>query len=693
MPLRTAPLTLLMTVLVCTAAPLGATVDAARAGPAATSHYPAAFFAEYHPQTALDMVRQVPGFRIDNGGGGRGLGGARGNVLIDGRRPGTKQDSITAQLERIPADRVDALALVRPGTGGADVDARRLLVDVRLKPGSTRSWAWSATVEQDTDSGGPTPSGRIALIDRIGPTDLRAGLSVGTSFVGNRAVEVIDERDLDSGWGPFERRRDSERFRSRSIALNLNTETELGHRRLLRAHVELGASEHEDRRRSDRVFTEDPAVLREQLGDRQRDRYELGADLAWWPHRDWRARAIALTRRNANDDLDRLRIGASEPELQDARRADQSRIATETVLRTEWVHHGLPEHRLALDLETAWNALEGTLVLDEDAGNGVLVPVDVPGSNTQVEEWRLDGRIHDRFRVGELIFEPALGAEHSVIRQSGPGGREQDFTFVKPALTIVHAPEAGIRNRLRVERVVAQLDFGDFVSSADFADDELDLGNPGLGPQQTWVAELVHERRFGEIGVATLTAFHHWVDDVQDRLPIGDGQDVPGNIGDGRRWGLALQTTMPLDALGLVAARMDLTARWEDSTVVDPVTGIERPFSWQRRYRFGTRLRQDLVESGWAWGIETDYADAARSYGADEIDRYQDGIDVEAFIETTRIAGVKVRLLAQNLLDRPFERERLRFDGDRIPGIEPAFREARDLRRDRSILLSVSGTF
>ena len=50
------------------------------------STYPASFFQENQPATALDMVRLLPGFRLQSGDSGiRGFSGTVGNVLIDGR--------------------------------------------------------------------------------------------------------------------------------------------------------------------------------------------------------------------------------------------------------------------------------------------------------------------------------------------------------------------------------------------------------------------------------------------------------------------------------------------------------------------------------------------------------------------------------------------------------------------------------
>jgi len=45
--------------------------------------YPASFFDRYRPNTAREMVRQVPGFQINDGDIARGFGDAAGNVLIN----------------------------------------------------------------------------------------------------------------------------------------------------------------------------------------------------------------------------------------------------------------------------------------------------------------------------------------------------------------------------------------------------------------------------------------------------------------------------------------------------------------------------------------------------------------------------------------------------------------------------------
>eukprot|EP01030_Chromulinospumella_sphaerica_P023915 gene23915-23975_t len=83
--------------VIATAAPAPAIVLAQESAPAAVqaatptanqgvTAYPASFFAEAQPNSAMDMIARIPGFAFDEGDSVRGYGGAAGNVLIDGQR-------------------------------------------------------------------------------------------------------------------------------------------------------------------------------------------------------------------------------------------------------------------------------------------------------------------------------------------------------------------------------------------------------------------------------------------------------------------------------------------------------------------------------------------------------------------------------------------------------------------------------
>ena len=81
--------TLLLTFAVSLAA-----ADSAKEGAIRQTYYPEDFV-QFVPRSALDLVKQIPGFSVDEGGGDRGFGQADTNVLINGRRVSGKSNGPT----------------------------------------------------------------------------------------------------------------------------------------------------------------------------------------------------------------------------------------------------------------------------------------------------------------------------------------------------------------------------------------------------------------------------------------------------------------------------------------------------------------------------------------------------------------------------------------------------------------------
>ncbi|WP_220337210.1 TonB-dependent siderophore receptor [Wenzhouxiangella sp. 15181] len=647
--------------------------------------YPRSFFDMYSPVDALDMVNQLPGFRLIEGGGSRGFGGNAGNVLINAERPSSKQDRLSQILSRIPAARVEQIELVRGDTGSLTAGGQSVVANVVLRDEGRANWTWKAQVEQDTDSGGPEPGGSVSMVARSGNTRYAAGVEARHFFIGNVADERLEVRGVPAEW-----RDDVEQTQGNDFAASFNSETDWDST-VARFNGKLEHQVFDFFERSERTpqsADESPFSVHR---DTDSDEYELelGGDLQWQATPQTDVKTILVFNREWKD-----RISGRRREVEDLlirrQRANRETREAESIARVEVDWTGWDDHYLEFDLETALNVLDNQLELAIDDGSG-FSPVVVPGADSRVEEWRGDVQISDSWQIDAWTLEPSLGAEVSRISQTGPQGRERSFFFVKPSLAMIHAPASERQTRINLRRSVAQLDFGDFVSATNFGDNEINLGNPSLKPQNTWIAEVAHERRFGEVGVATAKMFFNYVRDLQDRLPI-DGKDVPGNIGDGRRWGMELETTMPMDPIGLDDARLDMDLRWQDSSVEDPVTSRDRPFSGESKFRIHTEFRQDVLAAQTAWGLEAYYEDAVTRYELDELDTRDDGVDLTFFIETTRFLSTKMRLVAQNLLDRRFGRDRRVFESSRVEG-EAAFREVRDFRRGRSLILSLSGSF
>ena len=127
--------------------------DAGRA-PAGQQVYAPEFFARFAPKTALDMVEQVPGFKISEASEDRGFGQASQNVLINGRRISGKSNDAFGVLQRIGANNVvrieivDGATLQIPGLSGqvanvvANVDALSGQWEVQPQFRYTREPSW-----------------------------------------------------------------------------------------------------------------------------------------------------------------------------------------------------------------------------------------------------------------------------------------------------------------------------------------------------------------------------------------------------------------------------------------------------------------------------------------------------------------------------------------------------------------------
>jgi len=649
--------------------------------------YSASFFETYQPISALDMIARVPGFQIREGGGARGFGGTPGNVLINGERPSSKRDSAADLLDRIPAGQVERIELIRGQGGGLDLRGQSVAVNVILRETGGRAVQWSASVEQDTDSGGPTPTGEASLTRRAGSTRFTVGARASRFFFGNPAFERLSDAS-----GPVEQRFEQERTKGHNAGINFNSDTVLERWRLQgNFDFEYQQSRFRERSRREPLAAGEPVRVRIR-GDEDEDLdFELGGDAEYAFNDDLATKAIGLFRFSGNDSAASDEAFLFEREFRDASLARSRRDETESILRAELDWSGWDGHVIEADIEGAFNTLDNALDLSVDEGQGP-VDIEVPGANTRVEELRGDASVADSWRLARWLVETGLAAEVSRISQTGSVGEDQTFFFVKPRLTVTWAPARSRQSRLRFEREVAQLDFFDFVSATNFEDNDLDLGNPDLSPESTWVVELTQEQRFGEIGVVSVTAFGNWIADVEDLLPVGDRFEVPGNIGDGRRLGVTLEATLPLERLAIRGGRLDVETRWQDSRVTDPVTGQTRELSGEREFEFELEFRQDLSWPRLSWGWEVETETAQTSFGVDELDRFDEGVDLEAFVETSQWLGVKFSLTAQNILNREFTRDRRVFDGRRGTG-GLLFGEDRDRRRGRSLILGVSGSF
>lgn len=662
--------------------------------------YPAAFFARYQPNTALEMVNQVPGFLLDDGGDERGFGASVGNVLINDRYPSAKQDSPSQILQRIPASQVARIELIRGQVREVDLLGRPFVLNLVLFEDSAAAIRWEAGLRKNFSLTPLAPNGGISIADRWANWNYNLGVDGRRASFGDPgrrdiydAAGTLTERRFEDheGWG-FNA--NTYLVASRDVGetrwdINTNVGAEVRTERLLtEIEPQAGGGQPSDER-----LVRKRRNLRFEFGaSGERD---LGADLG--------AKAILLYFQLDQDpEVTQRRFDENGAETL-FRNADTEAKATETIGRLEFNWTRFANHVLQFNVEGTRNVIDSELVQIVDDGSGPMI-VPVPGANTRVEELRGDVSMSDTWTLGKIKFEYGLGYETSTIEQTGDAEENRSFSFIKPrsSLTWSASPERQVQ--LRVAREVSQLDFSDFVSATVFEDDDVALGNPNLKPESTWIAELSQEWRFGELGVIKLTGFHHWISDVEDLLPLTPEFEVPGNIGDGRRWGIEFESTLPLDRFGLAGGRLDAKLRWQDSTVTDPVTGDSRvlsseggssqdiSFRNENEYAILLNLRQDLETAQVAWGL--DYRQRAERplFKVNELEVYDEGTQFNAFVETTRWWGIKIRLTLNNITNVADYRDRTVYEAQRR--LSPvSFHEIRRLTNGTRLILGASGAF
>jgi len=661
--------------------------------------YTAEFLQRYQPNTALDMVNRIPGFTLNDGGDKRGFGGAAGNMLINDRRPSAKQDQPSAILGRIPADQVERIELIRVKVRDIDLLGQTAVINVILKADAPATIRWESYVRFNFDLG-TTPYIAMSLADRWRDIDFNVGFDYRNTTYGDPGVI----RRFDPNGTLIEIRDDAHHASGHDIGGYVNASTWLG-----KNFVSLNAKAIDMPRlliTTSTLFPQRPVTpSRQTLFNTKRDIriMELGLDSERILSSNLIGKAILLLSRNETDpSTSQQNFNTSSVQTR-FQAEDELTVQDEVIGRLEFDWAGFADHAVQSDIEYANNTLKNTLVFTDDTGAGPVL-VDVPGGNTRVEEQRWNFLVQDTWSMANLDVNYGVGFEKSTLSQTGDADKERSFNYIKPrtVLTYSHTPKQ--QTRLRIEREVSQLDFIDFVTATVFEDADFTVGNPDLQPDRTWIVELSHERRFGDIGVVKVTAFYHMITDVLDLLPLSATFETTGNIGDGTKKGIILATTLPLEPLGLTGARLDFKVRFQDSNVTDPITGEDRTvsigggfsgdvlFNVDTDYAYTINYRQDLeaAKVSWGWGL----AERGKRvlFKADEIDINNEKFEGTAFIETTRWLGMKIGLEGMNLLDNPQSRDRTIYTAAR--GKSPVLlRELRKGDNGRMVFIKVSGSF
>ncbi len=653
---------------------------AAKPGTAGITSFATAYFQHQQPTSAADMVRLLPGFQIHNGDlGVRGYSGSAGNILIDGQRPTSKEESPEAMLERIPAEAVDHIELIRSGAPGYDMQGYAMLVNVVR---STKVALQGRVEVQDVHSHSGYSAPRMeAQVNWQGDD---SSLDLGTIF-----YQAIDN---GLGYG----RRDQIGADGKPVKLARYAYPRLGEggqvsgefrQSLPAGQLTLNGLVKQDYWHADITETiRYPAPLIQPAKDRRRNRTGEMQARYETPLSD-NEQLLVLASHRTTEEISRNMSYSPGTVSMTADRAG----SRESILRTVYRRQD-GDVSLGAGVEGTINILNSRNALFT---NGA--PVALPAANVRVAEKRGEGFVVGTWRATPtLTAEVEMRYESSVLSQSGDTNLSKPLSFAKPRLQTSWRPIPGNEFRFSVERRVGQLNFDDFVSSANLLNNNVEAGNRDLEPDRTTRFELTWERRFWTRGSLTLTAQRDDISQLIDHVPIfnddGTVYDANGNIGDGQRDRLVANLTMPLDELCLTGFTVQAAGNISHSDVTDPATGQPRAFSGDHPFDGWISLTKDMPRRRLRWGMTLASPSVYQTYKANEIQRDQYPARLSAFVEYRPRPQWTVRLFGERMTQVPTHRDRTIYDGLR-GGSALAYVEERALNTGMMLGINIQHTF
>jgi len=289
--------------------------------------------------------------------------------------------------------------------------------------------------------------------------------------------------------------------------------------------------------------------------------------------------------------------------------------------------------------------------------------VAIPGGFSAIKEERKDAFALVEGKSGAIKWEAGLRYETTdvAIRVLAPGGLSvnTDYQYLLPSASAKIELGDG-RVTVSGARTVRRPRF-DYISPVTLQEElgDADLqGNPLLKPEKAWGADVGYEHRLGRTGVIGINVFYRSVQDLVEIADTGldrvDGGDTfpilqPRNTGDGNVYGVEFDVSTSLSFLGLPDTGVFGNFSLLDSDIRDELG--ERRFNGQSNYVYNVGFIQDVPSFGAAFGAT--YRKQASAYDrivAEEVTTTY-GADLEIFIEKRFGKSFTIRAVGSNLLD------------------------------------------
>jgi outer membrane receptor for ferrienterochelin and colicins len=647
--------------------------------------YEATAFARFAPQTALDMVSQIPGFSITEVSSDRGLGEASQNVLINGQRITGKSNDAQTALGRIPVSSVVRLEIADGATMNVSGINGQVLNVVTKADKLQGNFTWRGRLRSRIKP--YFTGGEMSISGKLGKGDFTLGLNNNDSF---RA----------GGWGPdFTRDANGELLIRRelfnyfdqdkpTITATYSRTSDGGS--IFNANAAVGIERFKRRADYD-VFAVGELPSTELSTGRERGwNFEGGADYEF-ALGGGRLKLVGFHRMENSPTIDIFRSDFTNGDPATGERFDQVIDEGESVLRGEYRwKSGKSDWQVSL--EGAFNYLDAKSELFELANNN-FVPVPLPGATARVEEKRAQGIVtYGRPLSESITLQASLGGEYSQLSQTGSGGLTRSFIRPKGSLALTWKASSVLGISSKLQRKVGQLSFGSFLASVDLQNGNDNASNPQLVPPQSWLWENEANWSLGKVGSIKFKLDGELISDLVDQVAISPTQEAVGNLSDtAKRLRGEINGSFVLDSIGFKGAKLDLAVALQKTHVRD-VLFISRPLSERSKLFWNIDFRHDIPSTELAWGFNGQKDIASQFYRLDYQSREINTVFTSSvFFEHKKLLGLKVRVTVQNLFEQKEKNNEIYYV-DRRDGPIDFTRDA-TFRYGTMYRLNISGTF
>jgi hypothetical protein len=657
------------------------TAWAQAAGAGGRTVYEAAYFAQFAPSNALQIVERVPGFSLELGDQEvRGFGQAAGNVVINGQRPSSKSDTLETILARIPASRVARVEIGPGDLFGSEFSGKPQVLNVVTTSAGGLAGTFNGTLRR-TYAGQVEPDVTVSALLRRGKSSVNASAgyqAFPNTEEGFDALTALPSGDL------LEFRRKVNTFADRTAFLSGAWEHNGGDNRT--AHVNFRVSQNWfDLGQKNDVFPTGGTVRDDRLTqDYESRNYELGGDVTR-PLLGGGIKLIGLATRRQRDNLD-TSLNRIHGEVIGGFVQDLDNQRDETVARLVWNRSNLRGWSVETGLEGVVNKLDSNVNLFELDAAGARTRIDLPVDQAVVKEYRGEAFVNaGRALTDTLRMDLGLTYEASRLTVSGDAQAERVLKFIKPKASFDYRDKSGWHAQLSIARTVAQLNFEDFISTAELTNDRVNGGNADLVPQRAWEILGTLEQPILGDGLVKVEMGYNRISLVQDRVPTPEGFDAPGNLGSGRMFILRSTIDAPLAKFGIKGGRLTIHSSLVDTSVEDPYTHRKRHFSGYSLYAADASFRQDLGK--FAYGATFYVNTPTFFFRQNEIDKpYGTNPYVQAFVEYRPTPKTTFTFSLDNLTDVPAARDRTFFSPDRSNPLPSLFEHR---QRNKHIIPSI----